>query len=262
MPDVTRHEPGDFSWAELATSDPAAAKTFYKSLFGWSAMDTPMGPGSEDVYSTLQLGGKAIGALYKMRPDQASQGVPPHWLTYVTVASADESAKKARSLGGKVLAEPFDVMTFGRMAVLQDPVGATFAIWQARDHIGAQRVNEPGAFCWMELMTPDAARAKAFYKGLFGWGLKESTDGMPYTEIQLAGRSIGGIFTPPPEMGKMPPAWGVYWQVDDCDATAKKAKSTGATLAVEPKDIPHVGRFAVIADPQGAMFSIIKLARA
>ena len=263
MADVTRHEHGSFSWAELATSDPAAAKTFYKNLFAWGVQDTPMGPGSEDVYSTMQLSGKAVGALYKMRPDQASQGVPPHWLTYVTVNSADDTAKKAKSLGGRVLAEPFDVMTFGRMAVLQDPAGATLAVWQARDHIGAQRVNEPGAFCWMELLTPDLGKAKAFYSGLFGWTFKDSSNpAMQYSEILLGGKPIGGMMPPMPGMEKMPSVWGVYWQVTDVDGSTSKAKSLGGRTLVEPRDIPNTGRFAVLQDPQGAAFSVFKLAQA
>jgi predicted enzyme related to lactoylglutathione lyase len=261
--EVTRHDHGAFSWAELATTDTAAAKKFYAALFGWAILDSPMGPGPEDVYTRLQLSGKDVGALYPMRPEQRQQGVPPNWLTYVTVKSADDAAKKAKTLGGTVIAEPFDVMTFGRMAMIQDPSGAIFAIWQAGDHIGAERVNEPGAFCWMELVTPDVAKAKAFYTGLFGWGLKESTDpAMPYTEVQLADRSIGGMYPPMSGMGNVPPHWGVYWQVADTDASAARAKSLGGNLCVEPKDISKVGRFAVIQDPQGAAFSIIKLAAA
>ncbi len=261
MPDVTKHDHGSFSWAELATSDPAAAKSFYEKLFGWSAKDNPMGPGPQDVYSTLQVSGKDVGALFPMPADQKQQGVPPHWTTYVAVKSADETAAKAKSLGGKMIAEPFEVMTFGRMAVIQDPFGAIFAIWQAREHIGAQRVNEPGAFCWMELLTPDLGKAKSFYAGLFGWSYKDSTSpGMQYSEIVLDGKPIGGMMPPMPGMEKMPSVWGVYWQVTDVDGSASKAKSLGAKTLVEPRDIPNTGRFAVLQDPQGAAFSIYKQA--
>ena len=129
MPDVTKHDHGSFSWAELATSDPAAAKSFYEKLFGWSAKDNPMGPGPQDVYSTLQVSGKDVGALFPMPADQKQQGVPPHWTTYVAVKSADETAAKAKSLGGKMIAEPFEVMTFGRMAVIHYLFFAIFFIW-------------------------------------------------------------------------------------------------------------------------------------
>jgi hypothetical protein len=218
-----------------------------------------MGPGPEDVYTRLQLAGKDVGALYPMMKDLQAQGAPPFWLCYVTVASADEAAKNAKALGGRVIAEPFEVQDYGRMAMLQDASGGTLAVWQARTHPGAERVNEPGAFCWLELATRDVAGAKTFYTGLFGWGMKEPTDpGMDYTEILLAGRPMGGILAIRPDMGAMPPSWGLYWQVADCGASAAKAKALGGKVCVEPHDLPTVGRFAVIQDPQGATFSMFQ----
>src|SRR5438105_8842090 len=167
MAEVARHEPGAFCWAELATTNPKAAKPFYTSLFGWTSVDTPFGPGPEDIYTRLQLRGKDVGALYRLMPDQEAAGVPPNWLCYAAVESADEASKKAAELGGKVVAQPYDVMSYGRMAVLQDPQGGTFAVWQAGTHTGAQIVNEPGATCWMELATSDPAAARRFYGSLF-----------------------------------------------------------------------------------------------
>ena len=118
MTEIAKHEPGSFSWAELATSDPAAAKKFYTSLFGWSIKDNPMGPGPDDVYTLLQIGGKDVAALYKMMKEQAQQGVPPNWMCYVTVENADETAKKAKSLGGTVITETvFAWPGLGRLAV-------------------------------------------------------------------------------------------------------------------------------------------------
>lgn len=257
MTEVTRHEPGSFSWAELATSDPRAAKAFYTALFGWTAVDSPMGPGPEEVYTRLQLDGKDVAALYRMMQEQAARGVPPNWLCYVTVASADETARKARELGGTVLAEPFDVEDYGRMAMLQDPEGAVFAVWQPKRHIGIQRVDEPGTPCWSELSTRDAAKAGKFYTGLFGWGLKTSDPA--YAEITRGGVPIGGILPMGPEMQGVPPHWGVYFQVADCDAAAARAKALGATVCFGPQDVANVGRFAVVQDPQGAAFSVIKL---
>src|SRR5688500_16253497 len=122
MKDIKRHAPGTFSWIELGTSDPAGAKKFYQSIFGWTAMDVPMGP--EFVYTILQLEGQDVGALYKLMPDQVSMGVPPNWLSYVEVQSADDAAGKAKQLGGSVVVEPMDVPQSGRFAVIQDPQGA------------------------------------------------------------------------------------------------------------------------------------------
>jgi predicted enzyme related to lactoylglutathione lyase len=257
MTEVTRHEPGSFSWVELATSDPEAAKSFYTALFGWTIADTPMGPGPEDIYTRLQLSGKDVGALYKMMKEQAEHGVPPNWLCYVTVSSADETAKKAKELSATVLAEPFDVQEYGRMAMMLDPEGAAFAVWQPGTHIGIQVSNELDAPCWCELSTRDAARAGKFYTDLFGWGLK--TGDPAYFEITRGGVLIGGILPMGPEMQGVPPHWGVYFQVADCDATSGKAKSLGGQVCFGPHDVANVGRFSVLQDPQGAAFSVIKL---
>lgn len=260
MPEVTSHAPGSFCWIELGTSDTDAAKKFYSGLFGWEAVDLPAGP--DMVYTMLKLRGLEVGALYKLRPDQTAHGVPPHWMSYVSVSSADDSASKAKSLGATLLAEPFDVMDVGRMAILQDPQGAHFCVWQAKAHIGFRLVGETGAFGWDELWTTDTKAAADFYTALFGWTTKESgqiEEGGNYTEWQLRGQSIGGMMKIRPEMGPVPPNWLPYFMVDDCNATADKAKSSGGKLLVPPTDIPDVGRFSVIQDPQGATFAIIKL---
>jgi uncharacterized protein len=258
MAEVKRHNHGSFSWAELATTDPAAAKKFYTSLFGWGVEESPFGSGPEDIYTRLQHTKKDVGALYPMRPEQRSQGVPPNWLPYVTVNSVDEIAKKAKGLEGKVCMEPLDVMTYGRMAIVQDPGGAALALWQAREHIGAQQINEPGAFCWMELLTRDTAAAGKFYEGLLGWKAKPSSFDGSYTEFWQGEAPIGGMMAIRPEWGEVPPHWTVYWQVDDVDASTAKAKSLGAKVLAGPQDIPTVGRFTSLQDPQGAAFSIFK----
>lgn len=252
MPEVKKHEPGSFSWPELGTSDEKGAKQFYTSLFGWSFVDSPAGP--DMIYTRLQKRGKDVGALYKMGPQQ--KGIPPHWTTYVTVVSADDTAKKVKELGGKVLMEPFDVMEYGRMAVVQDPQGAAFALWQPKKHIGVEVINEPNMMCWNELDTTDTEAARRFYTGLFGWGAKAGGD---YTEFQREGTSIGGMMRIPKEWGPMPPNWMVYFAVEDCDKTVARARELGGSAIVPPADIPNVGRFAVLRDPQGAVFAIVRL---
>lgn len=256
MSEVNQYEPGTFCWPELGTTDAEAAKKFYAGLFGWTANDVPAGPGT---YSMLQLSGKDIGALYGLGKDQLSQGVPPHWLSYVSVSSADDTARKAKQLGGKVLSEPFDVFDVGRMAVIQDPTGATFALWQPRKHIGAKLVNQSGAFCWNELTTSDTAAATKFYTELFGWTSKILPGPTPYTQFMRGAVPAGGMLQMSKESGQMPSHWLVYFAVDDCDDRVNKAKELKGQVRVPPTDIPDVGRFAVIQDPQGAAFSIIKL---
>jgi uncharacterized protein len=252
MPEVTSFQPGDFCWNELHTPDGEGAKKFYTSLFGWANVDMPIPDGG--VYVTLNKSGRAVGALYE------NKTAHPAWLLYVWVTKVDEAAEKAKSLGGTLIQPPFDVMEVGRMAVVADPTGAHFALWETRGMSGFGVVNEPGAFCWGELATTDTAAAERFYTALFGWTTKHS-DGagdMPYTELHLGDRGIGGMYAITPEMVGIPSNWSPYICVADTDATVDSAKAKGAQVMFV-KDIPHVGRFAMIIDPQGAMFSVIKL---
>src|SRR5262245_29910846 len=151
MQEAVEHKPGAFCWVELGTSVGEDGKTFYTQLFGWDFEDHPMGPGM--VYTLLRLGGKDVGGLYELMPDMKAQGVPPNWTSYVAVDNADETTEKAKAAGGTIIKEPFDVATLGRMALIQDPAGAVFALWQPKDNKGAGVVNVPGSLCWNELMT-------------------------------------------------------------------------------------------------------------
>ena len=261
MQETPSYAPGTFCWVELGTTDSEAAKKFYTELFGWTIDDHPMGPGM--VYTMLNLEGKNVGALYQMEQAMLTQGIPPHWSSYVLVTSADESAAKAKELGATVLAGPFDVTTVGRMAVVQDPTGAVFALWQAGTHKGAGVVNVPGSSCWTELMTTDTTTAGDFYTGLFGWGKDTQNFGpLEYTMFQNGGRPAGGMLKVTPEMGPMPPNWLVYFAVADCDVATRKAKELGGSVMKPPDDIPGIGRFSILTDPQGAAFALIKLENA
>jgi predicted enzyme related to lactoylglutathione lyase len=254
---VDKHTPGSFSWAELGTSDTKAAKGFYGGLFGWTANDMPMGP--DQVYTMLEISGKPVGAMYSLDKNMREMGIPPHWMLYVTVANADETAARIPALGGKLMKEPFDVFDAGRMAVIQDPSGAVFCLWQANKHIGAQRIDEVNTLCWSELLTTDKPKALEFYSKLFGWTMKTNpSDPNQYTEFSNQGKPIGGIMQIRKEMGNMPSNWSPYFMVASVDDIAAKAQQSGATLRMPPTDIPNTGRFASIADPQGAGFSIFQ----
>ena len=212
------------------------------------------------VYTMLQQNGKDVGALYQLMPDMVAQGIPPHWLSYISVTSADETTEKAKNAGATILKGPFDVMTVGRMAVIQDPTGAVFALWQAGTSKGAGIYNVPGSFCWNELATTDTNKAGDFYSTTFAWGKDVQNFGpMEYTMFKNGDKSAGGMFGITPEMGNVPPHWLVYFAVDDCDAKVQKATELGARVMKPADDIPGVGRFAILLDPQGAAFAIIKL---
>ena len=193
-----------------------------------------------------------------MMQDQRDAGMPPAWMSYVAVEDADASAAKVKELGGTIVAGPFDAMELGRMAFVKDPGGAVFAIWQAKSNPGVGVRGEPGALGWNELATNDAAQAKAFYGGLFGWQGDTQNMGIEYTVFSGPTGMTGGMYTLTPEMAGMPPSWMPYFGVEDADAAAEKASSLGAMVLKGPDDIPNVGRFALIRDPQGAMFYIIR----
>jgi predicted enzyme related to lactoylglutathione lyase len=255
MPIVTSYKQGTPSFVDLATTDEAGATKFYGDLFGWTAEAMPMGP--DQYYHMFSLKGSTVAGMYKISPEMGNH--PPYWATYITVENADEAGQRAVDAGGKLVMEAMDVFDAGRMVGIQDPQEAFVNLWQAKNHIGSQIVNEPGAVTWNELLTTDADAAGQFYSKVLGVEIdKMPMPGMEYTLMKVDGNMVGGIMNKTPEMGPVPSHWGVYFAVDDTDAMVKKAESLGAKVMVPPQDIPEVGRFAVLQDPQGAVFNIIK----
>jgi predicted enzyme related to lactoylglutathione lyase len=159
-----------------------------------------------------------------------------------------------------------DVMDIGRMAVFADPTGAVFGIWQPKSFAGADLVNEPNSLCWNEVLTRDAETDKAFYPAVFGWAARRPEfEGAPdYTVWEVAGKSVGGMMQMTDEYfpREIPPHWNVAFAVADCDATVAKARELGATITMEPMDMPPIGRFANMIDPQGASFTVMQMAAA
>jgi predicted enzyme related to lactoylglutathione lyase len=258
----SRYEPGTFSWVELATTDPDGAKDFYSALFGWQADDQPIDGGG--TYTLMRLDGDSVAGLALQPEQQRDAGVPPNWFNYVTVASADEAAGRVEGLGGKVHAGPFDVMTAGRMAVIADPAGAMFGVWEARDSIGAERVNDPGCLTANELSTTDVEGASTFYGELFGWRIEEiDTGGGPrYWTIVHGGAAEGrngGVRELAPEQSDagVPPHWMPYFTVESVDDAIATTNGRGGVVHAGPIDIP-VGRIAVLSDPQGAFLAIFE----
>ncbi len=259
MPSVITHAPGTFCWPELVTSDGDAAKKFYSTLFGWEVHDQDMGPGM--TYTIFKLRGVDVAAGFKMTPDMVKLGVPPNWGAYVSVENADASIEKAKALGGKLLQGPHDVMDHGRLAVLMDTQGATFSVWQANRNIGVGLLGEPGSLGWTQLNAKDPEGAKKFYPALLGWTVQD--DPMPaamggghYTTWLKADGPAGGMM-PMPKEAPAPSHWLSYFAVADVDVATAKAASLGALTHVPPTDIPGTGRFAVLADPQGATFAVV-----
>ncbi len=261
MATTTQHAPGTFCWPELASIDQPGAKTFYTKLFGWSFKDQDMGNGEH--YTMFQLKDRDVAALYTMRKEERDTGAPPHWNSYVSVASADETAAKAAKLGGTIVLPAFDVFDSGRMAFLQDPTGAMFGVWQAKNHHGVGALDEVGAMTWTELLTNDTGKAQSFYTGLFPWKAEAKPMGpMVYTLFLRGDAMAGGMMEITKEMGPIPPHWMVYFSVADCDATVAKVGALGGKVMLPPHEVPGIGRFSILQDPQGAHFAVIRLASA
>jgi predicted enzyme related to lactoylglutathione lyase len=246
MSERTSYLPGTPSWVDLGSPDTAASATFYGGLFGWTAeMDPRPEAGG---YGMLTLGGKIVAGL----GPQQNLDLPPFWAVYITVADADATTAAAKAAGATVVVDPLDVFDAGRMAVLQDPVGSFISIWQPNQHIGAQIVNDPGAFGWNELATTDLAAARDFYTTVFGYGLAD----MPGVDTAVVFTINDEIVCGAHEAGPGEfPAWSVWFSVADCDESAAKATELGGTVLVPPNDMDF-GRGAVIADPQGAVLGI------
>lgn len=252
MGERAEYTPGTFCWAELSTPDQGAAKAFYGELLGWDSRDSPVGEGV--VYSMQLVDGWSVAAIAPQPQQQRDARVPPLWNSYVSVDSADAAAERAGELGANVHVPAFDVMDVGRMAVIQDPQGAYFMVWEARSQIGASLVNAPGALVWNELQSPDLEGSEHFYGELFGWRLEQAA-GMtvPYLTIKNEGANNGGIreLSPP----GMPPAWLVYFGTEDIDAALAKVSELGGTVLAGPIDI-QIAKIAVVQDPQGATFAL------
>ncbi len=256
MSERTSYAPGTPCWIDLATPDQDAAAEFYGAVFGWSVEEDENAE-QTGGYRVATLREQAIGGVMKLM----QEGQPPAWSSYVSVEDADATVAKVKQAGGTVMIEPMGVLDYGRMAFVVDPTGAVLGLWQPGRNIGAGLVNEPGALSWNELETRDPAAAKPFYAAVFGW---ESVDhemagGMTYTEFRLDGAPVGGMA----DIGgrvpdEVPAHWMVYFAVEDTDATVAKIEELGGSLNFGPVDIP-AGRFAMVTDPWGAAFAVIRM---
>jgi uncharacterized protein len=270
MPERDGYIPGVPCWVDTSQPDPQAALDFYTGLFGWE-FESVMPSDSPGEYFVARLRGGDVAAVGSI-----PEGVPPMamWNTYVWVESADDAAARVADAGGSVVMEPFDITGFGRMAVLSDPEGAVFSVWQAKEHRGARIVNEHGALNFNGLNTRDVESAKSFYGSVFGWTTLALDAGEMWTQpgygdhleraspglreqIRQMGGPVGfedvvaSINPMPDDQTDTPPHWSVTFGVDDAEAIAAKATELGGRVIVPPLDVPW-SRLTVISDPQGA----------
>lgn len=249
-------KPGAFCWVELLTRDTAGARKFYGDLMGWRARDVPTGSGA--TYTMLMKGERPVAGM--MALPEEMQGAPPCWMSHVYVTDLDARAERAASLGGRVL-NTGTVEGMGRFAVVADPTGAVLCLWQPNGPMPGPVYQEPGGLAWNELWTADPEKAVAFYQGLFGWAGRPHEMAPSYTVFVNDGQGCGGMMPMSEEAARSgaPPLWMVYLGVEEADASVERAVSLGARVLAPPTDIPKVGRFAVLADPQGAAFAILEM---
>ena len=269
-------------WVDTSQPDPEAAVRFYGGLFGWEFEDR-MPADSPGRYYMGRLRDRDVAAVGSQ---QGTAPPTPMWNTYIWVDSADEAAAKVKDAGGTALMAPFDIQDAGRMGVFSDPSGAVFCVWQARNHKGAQLVNEPGTWNFSELNTRNPEGAKAFYGEVFGWEA-ESLD-LGGGETTMWRRPGYGDFLEKRDPGlrrrmaadgapegfedavawlmpmtsdqfpdDVPPHWSITFAVDDTDAVVNRAEELGGKVMVPPFDAPFV-RMAVLSDPRGARFTVSK----
>jgi uncharacterized protein len=253
---TTNYSPGSPNWTDLGTSDVDGAAAFYGSLFGWQFQSAGPDAGG---YGMFTLGGQTVAAAGPL----GEPGAAPSWTLYFQTPDVDATAAAVTKAGGAILAGPMDVFTAGRMAVFRDPAGATFAVWQPGETRGLDAVSDPGTLCWTELHSTDPAAAQAFYQAVFGWTAQDMPMGdFTYTVLSPAGgderSSHGGIMPAGPQEAAAGSRWLPYFEVADCDDAVARAAAGGGTVLAPAMDVEGVGRMAALADPAGALFSVIK----
>lgn len=255
MSDV-KYEDGVFCWVDLMAHDIEAAKQWYGKLFGWETTPTD----EHMHYSNAMQDGKMIAGIGGMPDELKATGMPAVWNSYVYSQDAAKVEAAAREHGGEIVMPTMQIAEHGSMLVFRDPGGASIGVWQPGEHRGAGLVNEPNSLCWNELATRKLDACKQFYSKVLGWTYEVSSMGdFEYSSIKVGERHNGGILPFLPDMPDVPSHWMVYFAVADTDAMARKCEELGGTVHVQPEDIPNVGRFAVLSDPQGAVFSVIKM---
>jgi predicted enzyme related to lactoylglutathione lyase len=244
MGEVKEYPEGTFCWIDLGTTDVAGAKAFYGALFGWEFAD--MGGAG---YTLCRLDAQDVAGIHEHAEQEGVQ-----WSSYVAVEDVEAATVRARELGATVKVDPIDVPGTARMSVIRDPSGAEVSLWQSEGFQGARLVNEVGAWSWNELTTPEVEAATAFYGELFGWMAKEVPAPIPRASLTMGDLLVGGLHVPAPEEDPTP-RWTVSFRVADADRTVERAQELRGRVVLPPIDIP-IGRFAIVADPAGAAFTV------
>jgi predicted enzyme related to lactoylglutathione lyase len=242
----------------------AAAKAFYAAVFGWRYEDLPTPDGRSYAKAFLD---DDLVATVAPQPQQGGAPRPAQWNVYFAVVDARAAAEDARHAGGTVQFGPEDIGDTGTMVIVDPPGGGATGIWQAGTHPGSGRHNEPGAFAWAELITPEPQAAVGFFQQLFGHEVTEypQDDGGTYTTLMVNGAEVAGVAPAPEEdeedgdgdAGSR--GWQVYFGVSSVKEAVLSAVSAGAEVLVEPEFDDEGGTIATLKDPQGGVFSVLEV---
>lgn len=256
MPNRDRHPAGTPAWVEMAARDGEAAREFYSGLFGWTWEQAP-GPEGGMRYFYGMLDGRKAAGLYQIVPEMGDM-MPVSWTTYLFTDSAERAHAAAEEAGATTYMGPMDAFGAGEMAYMADDQGASFIMWEPKNHQGAQVVNEPGAHTWAELIAPDLERAADFYDKVFGLKAVPAPDMKDVVyKLWMAGEAmVGGLMAPP--FPAAPTCWFPYFGTADAQESGDRATGLGGEVIMGPAPTP-AGDITVIQDPQGAMFSVIQL---
>ncbi|MFC8791563.1 VOC family protein [Streptomyces cinereoruber] len=252
MTEVTRRPPGTPCWVSLMVHGLDATQEFYRALFGWEFVPGPeqLGP-----YVRALLGGKEVAGIGRLPADRHLRIA---WTPYLATEDADETAEGVRGCGGTVAVGPLDAGEAGRMAICSDPMGAVFGIWQAEAHHGTATAGPPGTPVWNELLTYETSIGK-FYRTVFGFELEPADPpGDDYTTLFVDGTPVASLHgvgdALPRDRG---PHWMTYFEVADVDAAARLVVELGGRVLSPPRD-GTAGRLALVADPEGAVFTLVR----
>lgn len=255
MTKMEKFAQGAPAWVDLQSPDQEASKRFYAELFGWEYQDNPMTP--EYVYSMASVGGSAVAAIAPQATEAVNAGITTAWNTYFSVDDIEAVVEKVAPAGGRVLMAADDVEGFGRMALIEDSIGAPLTLWQGKSLAGAELINEPGSFIWHELAAGNWEHAVPFYIDVLGAEKAEvPMEGGSFTMLRVDGQYVAGFRDQEDENST--PRWEVYFGIADTDAGIATARASGAKLLVEPFDVEGIGRMAMLSDPQGAVFWILQ----
>lgn len=259
--EFSSHQSGTFCWADLATNNAEAAKAFYNKIFGVEALDLPS-DGSMP-YTMLNLNNKSVAALYPLAPEHLEMNIPPHWMSYIACDDIHSTVEKVKENGGNVFMGPWEAATFGIGAMIQDPEGAMVGLWQAKSHIGTAFKNIHGTVCWFEHGSHGKPETIKFYENVFGYKAHTQMMGdTEYTTFFLGEYPAAGLYKLPENMSELPAHWLVYFAVDCIETALAVAFNEKAEILMPKMEVPGIGFFAVIRDPQGAVLGLLEAAKA